>query len=223
MLYTVNRLKRQITPQVVTRVNIALSAIWVILLLLNVGQLRQLAASSSTTILDFVPVVLAVTALLVSSYLAFFQRLNTRTTLPSTIAVVLTVLPLCWFCMYVVGSFFVTNLWFPSMMTALMVGMYYLMQKSSRRLAAIVTALTCLVLLAVIVSTFEEAHCSQKGRQHDPSGKEMTEATQEDADVLSDFGITAGQMIGVGFREHMLCHSDFKLGTAVAERYFFTK
>lgn len=104
-----------------------------------------------------------------------------------------------------------------------MVSIFYFLRKPSKKIAVILSLVTLLVSVAVIISSFEEDYCFEKGTQADSTGLKRVIAKKEDVMVLKDFDVNEGTQIGVSFQTHMLCHDTFNFMDAIKEKYSFTK
>ena len=208
--------------KVLVVVNILLS-IFFIFTLVTSSYSKEPLISINSFIHAYAPNGILLFSLVMNAFLAYKLLIKKDNKLPYYLYLILTFSTVLWFIMLFIGYFFASNIIFPIISLILIVSIFYFLRKSSKKLAIILSLLTLLVSLVVIISSFEENYCWDKGTQADDTGSKMVIATKEDAVALKGFDVKEGAQIGVSFRTHMLCHNTFNFIEALKERYSFTK
>ncbi len=157
--------------------------------------------------------------LLVNGYLSYilFFKLPKKPSYPILSA--LTFAPLFWFILVFISFSFASQPILPLLTLILCLTLYFFFRKYSKKIALFLTLGTAIVMLIVLITSFEEDYCLKQGYIMDRSGTKSIRATKDDAKRLKDFGVFTGQEIGVSFRAHMLCHNTFDLGKALQQIY----
>jgi len=140
---------------------------------------------------------------------------------PFTRWAILTQLSIFWFLFFFVGSFFSSVLWLPLLSVALVVIFFFILKKTSLKIAILNSVTMVLIFILILLFSFEEDYCWNQGTKADPSGI-MVIATQQDIEALKGSlnDIKPGDSVGESWRVHMLCHTTFHLADGLKDVYF---
>lgn len=131
------------------------------------------------------------------------------------INLIITLYSVSWFLFMFFGYFFANNILFPIICLTLIGFVFYKLRQISPHVIKILSVTSILVVVLVIMFSFEESYCWGKGDEADPSGSKFVETvTEEDKEIAINSGVQPG-MVGVAFLAHMRCHKNFDFYKAV--------
>lgn len=127
-----------------------------------------------------------------------------------------------WFLLIFIGYFFANNVIFPLISFIIIGIIFHKLKRFYPNIARILSIVSLLIVILVIIFSFEESYCWEKGEKADPTGSKMVAITEQDRKLFPN--LTEGiNEVGLAVLTHFKCHENFNLIKAIQEKYLFIK
>ncbi len=135
---------------------------------------------------------------------------------------IITLYSIFWFLLIFLGYFFANNVIFPAISFVVVGIIFHKLKRFYPNIARVLSIVSLLIVILVIIFSFEESYCWGKGDEADPSGSKMVAITEQDRKLFPNLAEGINE-VGLAVLTHFKCHNNFNLIKAIQEKYLFIK